>query len=75
MPKNARAERKVKNLRRERTINSMKKGNSVCFLWGKIKQKKYARAYCEYHKCYLEGFDIREKKCNYKKCIYLKEIN
>jgi hypothetical protein len=31
-------------------------------------------AYCKKHQCYLEPLQIKEKKCNYKKCNYLREI-
>jgi hypothetical protein len=44
------------------------------FLYGKLRDKSKAVAYCELHKCYLEPIDIKEKKCNYKKCKYLKNL-
>lgn len=41
-------------------------------LYGKITYK--AVAYCELHKCYLEPLNIREKRCNFKKCKYFKRM-
>lgn len=48
-----------------------KTGAKVC-LYGKISYK--AVAYCSLHKCYLEPIHIAEKKCNFKKCKYLRKI-
>lgn len=44
------------------------------FLYGRLRDVNKAVAYCELHKCYLEPIDIKEKKCNYKKCKYLKNL-
>ena len=44
------------------------------FLYGKLKAKNYAVAYCKLHKCYLEPLDIKEKKCNYKNCKFKVEV-
>lgn len=45
------------------------------FLFGRLNNLSKAKAYCELHKCYLEGRDIREKGCNYKLCKHLKELD
>lgn len=39
-------------------------------IYGKLIKKKHCRAYCNYHKCYLGGIDIKERKCKEKKCKY-----
>ena len=44
------------------------------FLYGKTRPYSKAVAYCELHKCYLEPIDIKEKRCNYKKCKNLKNL-
>lgn len=44
------------------------------FLYGKLRYKDDAVAYCKLHKCYLEPIDIKEKKCNWKKCKYKEEL-
>lgn len=41
-------------------------------LYGKLTYR--AVAYCELHKCYLEPVHIAEKRCNFKRCKYLKQI-
>ncbi len=50
------------------------KKNVVMCLYGKLREKNKTVAYCELHKCYLDRKDIKEKKCNFKKCKYRKEI-
>lgn len=45
------------------------------FLFGRLNNLSRAKAYCELHKCYLEGKDIREKGCNHKSCKHLKELD
>ena len=44
------------------------------FLYGKLKKKKKAVAYCELHKCYLDAHNIKERRCNKKRCKRKKEI-
>ena len=44
--------------------------NNELFLYGRLKPSSCAKAYCKYHKCYLEAKDIKEKGCNRKNCIY-----
>jgi hypothetical protein len=44
------------------------------FLWNEQRTKGREVAYCEYHECYLEPSDIKKKQCNWKECIYLKEL-
>lgn len=44
------------------------------FLYGRIRAKHKAVAYCVLHKCYLEPRDIKEKQCNKKKCKYKEEV-
>ena len=65
-----------KNKANRKTIikrnNNLK--NKTLSLYGKLSNKHKCVAYCELHKCYLEPFQISEKKCNYKQCIYLREI-
>lgn len=51
----------------------MKKNEDI-FLYGRLRNKSKAVAYCNLHKCYLEPIDIKEKKCNYKKCKYKEEL-
>ena len=48
--------------------------NAMLFLYGKLKEKGYAVAYCKLHKCYLEPLDIKEKKCNKKNCKFREEL-
>lgn len=48
--------------------------NVQMFLYGKLKLKYHAKAYCKLHRCYLDSKDIIEKKCNRKKCKYKIEI-
>ena len=45
------------------------------FLFGRLNNLSKAKAYCELHKCYLEGKDIKEKRCNHKLCKHLKELD
>ena len=40
------------------------------FLYGSRKNRCIAKGYCELHKCYLDGRNIRQKKCKIKKCKY-----
>ncbi len=54
------------------TNNFFNKTKAKVSLYGKITFR--AVAYCDLHKCYLEPLDIREKKCNFKKCKHLKRI-
>ena len=44
------------------------------FLYGKLRDKSKAVAYCDLHKCYLEPIDIKEKKCNRKNCKYRRDL-
>ena len=44
------------------------------FLYGRIRARHKAVAYCVLHKCYLEPKDIAEKKCNYKRCKHKQEL-
>lgn len=46
----------------------------VMYIYGRLRHIKWAKAYCKLHKCYLEGNDISEKKCNKKHCKHLEEI-
>lgn len=48
--------------------------NIVLFLYGRLRPKDKAKAYCILHKCYLEPKDIKEKGCNKKNCIHKKEV-
>lgn len=48
--------------------------NIELFLYGKLKDRGKAVAYCKLHKCYLEPIDIREKGCNKKNCKYKEEL-
>lgn len=41
-------------------------------LYGKLIYRGVA--YCKKHKCYLKPLDIKEKKCKFKKCRYLRQI-
>ena len=51
-----------------------KNKETALFLYGKLDFKRKARIYCTLHKCYLNGDNIKEKKCNYKKCRFRKKI-
>lgn len=44
------------------------------FLYGNINSLHNAKAFCVLHDCYLSANDIKIKKCNYKRCDYLKEL-
>jgi len=48
--------------------------NFTLGIYGKKIKKKHCRAYCELHKCYLGGLDIKERECIKKKCKHLKGI-
>lgn len=48
--------------------------NMVLGIYGKLVILGHCRAYCDLHKCYLDGRDINERKCNKKKCKYKKEL-
>lgn len=45
------------------------------FLFGRLNSLTKAKAYCELHRCYLEGRDIKEKGCNHKSCKHLRELD
>lgn len=65
----------------KREITQGKRGKVIkiknynLFLFGRLNKLSRAKAYCNLHKCYLEGRDIREKKCNYKSCKHLRELD
>ena len=60
---------------RETTRKGMKlHKNTVLFLYGRLRTKDRAKAYCAVHKCYLESRDIKEKQCNKKKCKYKEQV-
>lgn len=48
--------------------------NYVLSLWGRLIPIGRCKAYCTFHKCYLQPKDIKEKKCNVKHCIYLRNL-
>ncbi len=48
--------------------------NKELFLYGRLRDLSKAVAYCNLHRCYLEPKDIKEKRCNKKKCKYKKEL-
>lgn len=48
--------------------------NNEIFLYGRLRPRNRAKAYCMLHKCYLEAIDIKEKGCNYKRCTYKREV-
>lgn len=55
---------------RRRRINLTKKLG----IYGRLSKRSKAVAFCKLHCCYLEPRDIKEKKCNYKKCVHIEEI-
>ena len=55
--------------KKTRTIHK----NPGAFLYGKIKSLHRAVAYCDLHRCYLDGFNVKYKGCNIKRCKH-KEI-
>lgn len=44
------------------------------YIFGRLVQKSKAVVYCKLHKCYLEPKDIKEKKCNFKRCKHRIEL-
>lgn len=44
------------------------------FLYGRLGYIEQAVAYCNLHHCYLSKENIKEKKCNYKRCKYKQEL-
>ena len=64
---------------RKKTMKKYKRGkynyqNFTMGIYGKIIKKKHCRAYCDLHKCYLGGLDIKERECKKKECKHLKQI-
>lgn len=51
-----------------------KNKNYELFLYGKLRHKSKAVLYCTLHKCYLDIFQLREKKFKCNKCKHKKEI-
>ena len=49
---------------------------AVMFLYGRLRYKSNAVAYCELHKCYLDAKNVSEKRCVKKHCKYFRsEMN
>jgi len=63
------------NVQQRKRRKNIKMSNYKLFLFGRLNNLSKARAYCELHKCYLEGRDIKEKGCNYKTCKHLRELD
>lgn len=64
---------------RKKIMKKYKRGsynyqNFTMGIYGKIIKKKHCRAYCDLHKCYLGGLDIKERECQKKECKHLKQI-
>lgn len=51
----------------------MKKHYEI-FLYGKIRNKRYAKFYCKLHKCYISKQNLFEKKFKCEKCKYKEEV-
>lgn len=67
----------MKPSKTRRTVSKSKSRmspNSVLCLFGRLRDIGKCVAYCDYHKCYMEPMDIKERKCNSKKCKYLCEL-
>ena len=56
-----------------RNYNKIDRKQAEVFLYGKLNLRSRAIGYCELHKCYLDGLNISEKRCNKKHCKYFKE--
>lgn len=48
--------------------------NYVLCLYGRLVPIGKVNAYCNFHKCYLQAKDIKEKKCKRKKCKQFKKL-
>lgn len=58
-----------------RSGNNINKDKDIgVFLYGRLGKISSARVYCKFHQCYLNGNDIAEKKCNFKKCKFRQEL-
>ena len=64
-----------KSIRKHRINSSINPKNIELFLYGKLDSKYKAKLYCSLHECYLTGTNIKEKKCNRKKCRFRKAID
>lgn len=56
--------------------NNRKKTNlmkKLC-IYGRLTRCNKTVAFCKLHNCYLEPKDIKEKKCNYKRCLYIEDV-
>lgn len=60
--------------RKNENARKIFRGNGKLFLFGKKSYKKKAQIYCNLHNCYLTKRDIKEKKCNFKRCVHRREI-
>ncbi len=65
----------MRYIQRRKRRKCIKLNTYNLFLFGRLNNLSRAKAYCELHKCYLEGKDIREKRCNHKSCKHLKELD
>ena len=64
-----------RDVQRRKRRKCVKLNTYNLFLFGRLNNINKAKAYCELHKCYLEGRDIKEKGCNYKLCKHLRELD
>lgn len=48
--------------------------NYVMGIYGRLLPIGSCKWYCNLHKCYMTGRDLRERKCKNKKCSHLKKL-
>ena len=65
---------KNSTIRKKNKKKSVPPKDYVLCSYGRLVQLGRTKAYCDLHKCYLQGKDIREKKCKIKKCKHFKNL-
>lgn len=48
--------------------------NYVLGIYGRLIPIGRCKCYCNLHKCYLVGKDLKERKCTIKRCKHLKTL-
>lgn len=48
--------------------------NYVLGFYGRLILLGHCKWYCDLHKCYLVAKDLKERKCQSKKCKHLKKL-
>lgn len=48
--------------------------NYVLGIYGRLLPIGHCKWYCDLHKCYLQGKDLKERNCMSKRCNHLKKL-